>query len=150
MVAYRTDVQLQHRRIRNLPTRWDRTGRNYGCDDPAWRTVGAGIEAMLWANWMVRFEYRYANFGTISNTDLRTCPASGCGAAFTETVGYNVKVQTHTATFGLAYEFSDPLVASAAAPLVYKYRNLYNYSGPWSDHLRRRPPPGPALTLAPA
>jgi outer membrane immunogenic protein len=96
-------------------------------------TVGAGIEAMLWANWMVRFEYRYANFGTISNTDLRTCPASGCGAAFTETVGYNVKVQTHTATFGLAYEFSDPVLASAAAPLVYKYRNLYNYAGPWAD-----------------
>ena len=95
-------------------------------------TVGAGIEAMLWANWMVRFEYRYANFGTISNTDLRTCP-TGCGAPFTETVGYDVKLQTHTATFGFAYKFSDPLVASAAAPLVYKYRNLYNYSGPWPD-----------------
>jgi outer membrane immunogenic protein len=87
---------------------------------------------MLWANWMVRFEYRYANFGTISNTDLRTCP-TGCGAPFTETVGYDVKLQTHTATFGFAYKFGDPLVASAAAPLVYKYRNLYNYSGPWSD-----------------
>jgi outer membrane immunogenic protein len=102
-------------------------------------TVGAGIEAMLWANWMVRFEYRYANFGTISNTDLRTCP--GCVPPFSQTVGYNVKVQTNTATFGLAYKFSDPLLASAAAPLVYKYNNLYNYAGPWSD-----PPAAPAVS----
>jgi outer membrane immunogenic protein len=95
-------------------------------------TVGAGIEAMLWANWMVRFEYRYANFGTISNTDVRNC-IPGCPGPFSETVGYSVKVQTNTATFGLAYKFSDPLAASAAAPLVYKSGNLYNYAGPWSD-----------------
>jgi outer membrane immunogenic protein len=95
-------------------------------------TVGAGIEAMLWANWMVRFEYRYANFGTISNTDVRSC-VPGCPGTFIEAVGYNVKLQTNTVTFGLAYKFSDPLVAAAAAPLVYKYNNLYNYAGPWAD-----------------
>jgi outer membrane immunogenic protein len=93
-------------------------------------TVGAGIEAMLWPNWIVRAEYRYANFGTISNTDLRTCP-TGCGPPFTETVGYDVKVQTHTVTFGLAYKFSDPSVASASAsPLVYKANSLSMSAAP--------------------
>jgi outer membrane immunogenic protein len=84
-------------------------------------TVGAGVEALLWSNWMVRFEYRYANFGTIDNSDLRTC-APAC-APFSETVGYDVKMQTHTATFGLAYKFGDAAAAPAAAPLVYKARS---------------------------
>jgi outer membrane immunogenic protein len=93
-------------------------------------TVGAGIEAMLWPNWIVRAEYRYSNYGTVSNTDLRTCP-TGCGLPFTETVGYDVKVQTHTATFGLAYKFGDPSVASASAPpLVYKANNLWMSAAP--------------------
>lgn len=78
-------------------------------------TVGGGIEAMLWPNWVARGEYRYSDFGTINNVDSRACP-SGCGGLpFTETVNYGMKVRTHTATFGLAYLFGGPSAAFAGA-----------------------------------
>jgi outer membrane immunogenic protein len=70
-------------------------------------TVGVGIEAMLWHNWIVRGEYRYADFGTITNTDTRTCPPSNCGPGplnpfvITDTL----RLRTQTATFGIAYKF---------------------------------------------
>jgi outer membrane immunogenic protein len=68
-------------------------------------TVGAGIETMLGQNWIVRGEYRYADFGTISNTDTRACPpASNCvpsSVAITDTL----RLRTQTATFGIAYKF---------------------------------------------
>jgi outer membrane immunogenic protein len=77
-------------------------------------TVGAGGEALLWSNWVARAEYRYADFGTIAQTDVRLCPAANCGGVErTVTVGYDLRVRTHTATFGLAYRFdwAGPLVA---------------------------------------
>jgi opacity protein-like surface antigen len=41
-------------------------------------TVGAGLEAQLRSNWIARAEYRYSDFGTITNTDVRQ---NGGGAA---------------------------------------------------------------------
>jgi len=81
-------------------------------------TVGTGVEAMLWPNWIIRGEYRYSDFGAISNSDLRTCP-TGCGLPFTESVNYDVKLRTHTATFGIAYKFGDSSTTAlaSAAPL---------------------------------
>jgi outer membrane immunogenic protein len=79
-------------------------------------TVGAGIEAMLTPNWIARGEYRFSDFGTIGYVDSRGCGAP-CGP-FSETISYDVKVRTHTATFGLAYLFSDPTAASASATLL--------------------------------
>jgi outer membrane immunogenic protein len=68
-------------------------------------TVGAGIETMLSHNWIVRGEYRYADFGTITNTDTRACGAGcagfGSSLAFTDTL----RLRTQTATFGIAYKF---------------------------------------------
>jgi outer membrane immunogenic protein len=68
-------------------------------------TVGAGIETMLSQNWIVRGEYRYADFGTITNTDTRACGAGcagfGSSLAFTDTL----RLRTQTATFGIAYKF---------------------------------------------
>jgi len=67
-------------------------------------TVGAGIETMLWQNWIVRGEYRYADFGTITNTDTRACAPGNCvpsSLAFTDTL----RLRTQTATFGIAYKF---------------------------------------------
>jgi outer membrane immunogenic protein len=62
---------------------------------------------MLWGNWIARGEYRYADFGTISNTDTR----SAGGPPFI--VSYDVRVRTHTATLGVAYKFDwgNPVVA---------------------------------------
>ena len=68
---------------------------------PGW-TVGAGIETMLWRNWIVRGEYRYADFGTVSNTDTRVC--RGCLPS-TLVVTDTLRLKTQTATFGIAYKF---------------------------------------------
>jgi outer membrane immunogenic protein len=66
-------------------------------------TVGAGIETMLSHNWIVRGEYRYADFGTITNTDTRACACFGVptNLAITDTL----RLRTQTATFGIAYKF---------------------------------------------
>jgi outer membrane immunogenic protein len=70
-------------------------------------TVGAGFETMLSHNWIVRGEYRYADFGTITDTDTRTSGARIAGfglpssLAFTDTL----RLRTQTATFGIAYKF---------------------------------------------
>jgi outer membrane immunogenic protein len=67
-------------------------------------TIGGGIEAALWSNWIARAEYRYADFGTITNTDFRAGSPSVGG--FPLAVTYNLALKTHTATFGLAYKFN--------------------------------------------
>jgi outer membrane immunogenic protein len=59
-------------------------------------TVGGGIEAMLSSNWFGRIEYRYADFGHVTNT-LPPAPGTGFNA--------NVNVKTNTALLGLAYKF---------------------------------------------
>jgi len=66
-------------------------------------TVGAGAEMMLWGNWIARAEYRYANFGTWTNTDFRPCGFAPC-AQGSLTVTDSLRLQTHTATAGLAYK----------------------------------------------
>jgi outer membrane immunogenic protein len=58
-------------------------------------SIGAGAEVMIQKNWLVRAEYRYADFGT-----WRT--SSNSGAALT--IADN-KLVTHTAFAGLAYKF---------------------------------------------
>jgi outer membrane immunogenic protein len=80
-------------------------------------TVGGGLEAMLWANWIARAEYRYADFGTVSHTDTRI------DAGVAEVVSYDVRVRTHTATFGLAYKFDGNGPTAPAMPVkapIYK------------------------------
>ncbi len=67
-------------------------------------TVGAGAEMMLWGNWIVRAEYRYAGFGTWTNTDVRPCGFAPC-AHGSLTVTDSLRLQTHLATAGLAYKF---------------------------------------------
>lgn len=93
-------------------------------------TVGGGVEAMLSPNWIVRGEYRYSDYGTISNTDVRTNPSG------VQTVDYDVKIKTHTATFGLAYKLGDPsrtlgspLSAYGAMPSVTSWTGAYLGAG---------------------
>jgi outer membrane immunogenic protein len=74
-------------------------------------TVGGGFEVALWQNFLARGEYRYSDYGTIHNTDVRTCPPGAC-AAITETVHYDLRLRTHTATLGIAYKFWDAPVAA--------------------------------------
>jgi len=60
-------------------------------------TVGAGIEALLGANWTGRLEYRFADFGTFNHTFFAIA---------------GIKVNTHTVAVGLAYKFGEvPVIA---------------------------------------
>jgi outer membrane immunogenic protein len=84
-------------------------------------TLGGGLETAFWGNWILRAEYRYADFGTFHNVDTRTRSDGG----LTDVVAYDVRVKTHLATFGVAYKFGDsivmaPAIGPARAPLITK------------------------------
>jgi outer membrane immunogenic protein len=71
-------------------------------------TLGGGLEGKVTKNLIARGEYRYANYGTITNTDTRVGPISGTA----QVVTYDLKVRTHTMTLGLAYLFDwGPVIA---------------------------------------
>ena len=59
-------------------------------------TVGGGLEAMITRNWLVRAEYRYADFGTANLSDVN--PAGGI-------TNYDVSLKTHLVNFGASYKF---------------------------------------------
>lgn len=69
-------------------------------------TAGVGIDAKIFANWMLRAEYRFSDFGTWSNSLSLVSP----GASIV-TVATNLKLDTHIATIGIAYRFGGPIVA---------------------------------------
>jgi outer membrane immunogenic protein len=87
----------------------DRTTR------PGW-TFGGGIETVFAGNWLARAEYRFADYGTVTNTDSRVFP----GGPITQTASYNINLVTHTAVFGLAYKFGDPISNASAAVMPVK------------------------------
>jgi outer membrane immunogenic protein len=65
-------------------------------------TVGGGLEVMVWNNWLLRGEFRYSDFGTITNTDVRTNPPFNNE---TFTTNYKLHLTTETALVGVAYKF---------------------------------------------
>ncbi|HMF23809.1 MAG TPA: outer membrane beta-barrel protein [Pseudolabrys sp.] len=66
---------------------------------PGW-TAGGGIETAVWGHWLARGEYRYTDFGTAPFIISRTIN----GLPFLD--NFDVKLRTHTVTFGLAYKFN--------------------------------------------
>jgi outer membrane immunogenic protein len=68
-------------------------------------SIGGGIETMLTSHWLARAEYRYADFGSIQNSDT-VCTTGLCGLTPTGlTTTYKIHLTTQTASFGLAYKF---------------------------------------------
>jgi outer membrane immunogenic protein len=67
---------------------------------PGW-TIGAGLEHLLAANWMLRLEYRYADFGQANPTFF----AYNLGGNGDDRVLAHVYVRTHTVSLGAAYKF---------------------------------------------
>jgi outer membrane immunogenic protein len=67
---------------------------------PGW-TAGAGIEHMLAPRWLVRAEYRYADFGQANPTFF----AANIGAGGDDRVFAHVRIRTHTVNLGAAYKF---------------------------------------------
>ena len=60
-------------------------------------TIGAGAEVLLWSNWLLRAEYRYADYGNIGHTFF-------AGSNIDE-VEMHESLKTNTALIGLAYKF---------------------------------------------
>ncbi|HEY6254279.1 MAG TPA: outer membrane beta-barrel protein [Xanthobacteraceae bacterium] len=93
-------------------------------------TIGAGLEAGVGDHWLLRSEYRFADYGTWGNNDTRICAGAPCsfftapGLSTTlppvvaATTAYSTRLQTHTVNFGLAYKFGDALPAAAAPAAV--------------------------------
>jgi outer membrane immunogenic protein len=70
-------------------------------------TLGGGAEAMFAPGWIVRAEYRYSDYGTISHTDTRLF-TPGAALIFGVdgfNVAYDVHVRTNLATLGIAHKF---------------------------------------------
>ena len=67
-------------------------------------TVGGGVETML-GSWLLRAEYRYAQFDKLNGVLGFQAPGVPLGA---DTSRYNLSVDTHIATVGLAYKFGGP------------------------------------------
>jgi outer membrane immunogenic protein len=72
-------------------------------------TAGAGVESMFAQHWLVRAEYRYADFGSASYQDIRPCTQQpGCNGESSLNVAYDLALRTHTFSVGLAYKFGQP------------------------------------------
>jgi outer membrane immunogenic protein len=63
-------------------------------------TIGGGLEASIYGNWLLRGEYRYSDFGTWDNSFNLGLP--GGVPTF---VNSQLKIKTQIATFGIAYKF---------------------------------------------
>jgi outer membrane immunogenic protein len=81
-------------------------------------TVGAGGEMKLGSNWIARAEYRFSDFGTARFDNNRSCAGSatlsdpGFGTITinclqTDLVSNSLRLQSHIASFGLAYKFNN-------------------------------------------
>jgi outer membrane immunogenic protein len=71
-------------------------------------TVGGGLET-IYGNWLLRAEYRYAWFGKLDGVFDFQAAGVPAGA---DTSRYNLSVDTHVATVGLAYKFGAPVYGS--------------------------------------
>ena len=74
-------------------------------------TLGGGLETALWGNWLLRADYRYADFGTAPFTITR----SSAGPRLTVD-HFDAKLATHIASVGLAYKFGDPVIGARMGP----------------------------------
>jgi outer membrane immunogenic protein len=96
-------------------------------------TVGGGVETALWGHWFVRGEYRFADFGASSVTVARTSPNPLSPSSFVADT-FNLALRTHTATFGFAYKFGDPVATanSVASPSLVPVKALPALASSWA------------------
>lgn len=59
--------------------------------------LGAGVERVVSNNWVMRAEYRYADYGSMRNTFF--------GASGVDDFSSDVKSRTHTASLGMVFRF---------------------------------------------
>ncbi|ARN81065.1 TonB-dependent siderophore receptor [Methylocystis bryophila] len=73
-------------------------------------TVGGGAEWAVSDHWSIRGEYRYSEFGSVSDTPNVALPATLYGGAR--------RLDQGQVQFGASYKFGDPLLAPVAAPVL--------------------------------
>jgi outer membrane immunogenic protein len=61
-------------------------------------TLGGGVETVIARNLILRFDYRYSDFGSFTHT---------FGTPATLAVTTDIPIRTHTTTVGIAYRFGD-------------------------------------------
>ncbi|WP_441237964.1 outer membrane protein [Bradyrhizobium sp. 930_D9_N1_4] len=88
-------------------------------------TLGGGVETALWGNWLLRADYRYADFGSAPFNFTRTATA---GPALTVD-NFDAKLRTHTASVGLAYKFGEPVIGGRLHPLQAQAAMLPSWTG---------------------
>jgi outer membrane immunogenic protein len=71
-------------------------------------TIGGGFESKVYGNWLLRGEYRYAQFGSFNGLLDFGSTGAPPGIDFSR---YNLSLNTHIATFGIAYRFGGPVIA---------------------------------------
>lgn len=77
------------------------TSETYSTTKAGW-TVGGGVEAAFWGNWLGRVEYRYSDYGDINHTFF----VGNASAVWN--VSMSESLRTHTVLVGLAYKFGQP------------------------------------------
>ena len=73
-------------------------------------TVGGGAEWAVSDHWSIRGEYRYSEFGSVSDTPNVALPATLYGGAR--------RLDQGQVQFGASYKFGDPLLVPVAAPVL--------------------------------
>ena len=64
-------------------------------------TAGAGIESVMVGNWLVRAEWRYSDYGTMSGTFFNSAASIAAGDA----INASVRLRTNTFSAGLSYKY---------------------------------------------
>ena len=67
-------------------------------------TVGGGLEYAFNSHWIARLEYRYSDFGTVSNT------STAAAGAFWNGYSNDHDITEHAVRIGLSYRFEGPLL----------------------------------------
>jgi outer membrane immunogenic protein len=75
-------------------------------------TVGGGLEYMIAPNWLIRAEYRYADYGSFSSTFFSGVLGNE------DAISFNTRLRSNTASVGLSYKFD---MFAPPAPVVAKY-----------------------------
>ena len=85
--------------------------QNFGDTATGW-TLGMGVDWAFYPNWVARFEYRYADFGSYSN---------GLNITWANDVNPRLRheLTSQAFQFGIAYKFGG--AGYASAPVLARY-----------------------------
>ena len=72
--------------------------------------MGGGAEWAVSDHWSIRGEYRYSEFGTVSDTPTVASPGTSYGGGR--------RLDQNQFQFGASYKFGDPLLVPVAAPVL--------------------------------